>query len=139
MGQQVDSQDAITLEEMTGSLSGEVIFGIQDNTNLLAPRRSSTLTMTDQGLVDQERPSQPVNPPNDGSPGSRSTGLRRRRSGRAGSCSRWLTASSPPHEAAAWLSRSNCRATGSQHQATRFLAENADVMELASAGPGSQR
>jgi hypothetical protein len=65
MGQQIDNQDVITLEEMTDPLNGQVIFGLPETTNLPAPRAASALTMTDHGLVDEERQSQPVSLPTD--------------------------------------------------------------------------
>lgn len=65
MGHKTDDQDVITLEELTDPLSGEVVFGLQASSNLPAPRAGSALTMTEQGLVDEERSSRPVSLPTD--------------------------------------------------------------------------
>lgn len=65
MGQKVDSEDVITLQEMTDPVSGEVIFGVRESANLPAPRTASALTMTHDGLVDAVRPGQPVSLPTD--------------------------------------------------------------------------
>lgn len=65
MGQHRDGQDIITLEEMTDPFNGQIIFGVPD-TILPARRTSSALTMTGEGLVDEERPSQqPLTLPTD--------------------------------------------------------------------------
>lgn len=51
MGQQIDSQDVVALEEMTDPLSGEVGIGLRGSANLPAPQTGSVMTMTDDSLV----------------------------------------------------------------------------------------
>lgn len=65
MDKQIDNQDVMILEEMTDPLSGEIVFGPPESTNAPVPLSASSLTMTDKGLVDEQRPGQPVILPTD--------------------------------------------------------------------------
>ncbi|MEQ7845769.1 hypothetical protein [Nocardioides kribbensis] len=137
MGQQIDSRDVITLEEMTDPLSGEVIFGIRESTNLPAPRPSSTLTMTDQGLVDQERPSQPVNLPSDrfaGEPVDWAAAEAQQESGIVVSMVDGKLTTGQGSGPAQQIELPGDRFAA---PSDRFQAENAQVMDLARAGAGS--
>ena len=65
MGQKHDGSDAIALEELIDPVTGEVIFGVPESANLPARRAGSALTMTEDGLVAEDRPAQPVSLPTD--------------------------------------------------------------------------
>ncbi|WP_286928877.1 MULTISPECIES: hypothetical protein [Aeromicrobium] len=138
MGQQFDNEDIITLEEMTDPDTGSIIFGLQESALLPAPRTGSALTMTDHGLVEDERPSQPVALPTDRFAGQGPVDWSAAEAQQAGGQvvsmidGKLVTGQGDGPAQQVELPRDRFAAPDE-----RFRAENAEVTAMAAAGAGS--
>lgn len=138
MGQHSEHPDVITLEERIDPLSGQVVFDLPEPTNLPAPRLSSALTMTAAGLVDEVRPSQPVQLPTDRFAGDAPVNWAAAEAQQTGGQvvsmvdGKLVTDQSAGPAQQVELPRDRFAAPDA-----RFRAENTEVMALAGAGAGS--